>query len=1493
MPRWLKKTLFTSLFLVVACGGNGSGCSGCSSLTPLPQGFPADQRTENAASVRLTQSGLAFLSANIGKLASTLAPTLVVNGVIAQSIGPTTTNVAVIGDIDICKGAPPMDPVVCALAVDINKSTLNLSTAAPHELTVTGTLKVKVPDVTLEGKFLFIPFKDHISVGQNVDCNKPAQTDFTDVPVTVKIPLITDTDMKHGPRYGLTRIGKVALDLNINQNDIHICGDNLAGQLVGAIAGLVKPLLVSQLTGPIQSQVDNALCIKGNPMASPPCPVGSSPENAKDPGAGKCLFDDDKSCVGSSLGIEGKIDLGSLVASLSPTTTGAIDLQLALGGPDANPDATGNTLGDLNPVNMGGTLSMVGGAIADPPSPCVTQAALTIPKNIPTPTELMGNTVTGWPMGTPGPHLGIALNERFTNYLMGGIYNSGLLCIQITTDQQPVLTAGKISLIAPSMKLLQMQKQDQQLGIVLRPTKPPVVKFGNGTSTKTDPTLDVTLNALDVDFYVFSTDRFIRAFTLTSDLHVPVVLDVTDMGLVPHIDTIEFNNGVVSNAPLLKEDPKALGMGLATTLSGIIGQQLGPSLSKPVDISGLLKSTGLTLQIPPSVMGAGSPGLRKLTSKSGSDNYLGIFAALGIATPMPANAPKAKTSIEIVDTLVVPEGVRVASMKADNAPAVVVRASSSLSTGSASVEYAYRVDKGFWHPWGPSSMIEVKDDILRFQGHHTVTVKSRIVGQPSTEDETPMTAPILIDVDPPLVAASIDNGHVVVTAFDVASAKDRLVGRVAIDGKEFGAWKPLEEIERLSITQLGAVAHVDVEVRDERGHVSKVTQELRGKVDTTGLPAKSGCGCSVPGSDSGSLPLGGVVIAGVLGWLRISRRRRTRSREAAAGLAVMAITSTWAGCNCGSSDQTDTTPPPSGMGGMGGAAGMGGSGGSGGMPDPTCAHDDPNCTVLAPGLVGAYTSVAVTTDGSTAWVAGYNEADYDGSGSYGDLVVGKYDSAKSQVAWTTVDGTDPAEMPDPTLVDMSGWRGGKQKPGDDVGQWTSIQLIADKPAVAYFDVTHGALKFASFDGSKWASHQVDQKMKGIIGKYAKMVVIGGKPVVAYLSLEPAMDGGVTSKVRVARASKAVPTAAGDWMFEDVFSGPAPCRASFCATGAKCNALTGKCETPLTTCSPKCSGSDECFKGAMGAACSASNGVAKVDSYADATGLYISAGVTSKGDIGIVYYDRLRGNLWKAEKTGTSFKNELVDGMIPGTAGMEPDTGDTGIGTSLFIDKAGDWHISYVDGLKETVKYLKLTGGAAPTSFPPAAKIVDDGKPAAGAMTAGDGNHVVGDDSNLFVDAMGTVHISYMDATAGHLRVATLASGGTAFTVKEVKLDAKFAGYFSQQFSLAGKLTVAHWWRVGGKATSGDVAFSTPLFTGAPMGAIAAPFGKHAVRSPYEVIRRPRGSGVAQLGHPFCFNAATTAVAGPCTFSRSCATIARSSSLVIDPWSNRDRMYPST
>jgi len=65
------------------------------------------------------------------------------------------------------------------------------------------------------------------------------------------------------------------------------------------------------------------------------------------------------------------------------------------------------------------------------------------------------------------------------------------------------------------------------------------------------------------------------------------------------------------------------------------------------------------------------------------------------------------------------------------------------------------------------------------------------------------------------------------------------------------------------------------------------------------------------------------------------------------------------------------------------------------------------------------------------------------SGLYGDLVVGKYDASKMQVAWQSIDGLPPA-LPAGTCpqYDPTGWRQGQSDPGADVGLWTSIQVGA-------------------------------------------------------------------------------------------------------------------------------------------------------------------------------------------------------------------------------------------------------------------------------------------------------------------------------------------------------------------------------------------------------------------------------------------------------------------
>ncbi len=86
--------------------------------------------------------------------------------------------------------------------------------------------------------------------------------------------------------------------------------------------------------------------------------------------------------------------------------------------------------------------------------------------------------------------------------------------------------------------------------------------------------------------------------------------------------------------------------------------------------------------------------------------------------------------------------------------------------------------------------------------------------------------------------------------------------------------------------------------------------------------------------------------------------------------------------------------------------------------------------------------------------------------------------------------------------------------GQDVGQFASLAVVNGRPAIAYYDATRQELRFIranDIDGVDWGSVQVVDVVKteqsggwfgqgtttGGGGKFATLLVIGGKPVIAY------------------------------------------------------------------------------------------------------------------------------------------------------------------------------------------------------------------------------------------------------------------------------------------------------------------------------------------------------------------------------------------------------------
>src|SRR6185312_5266626 len=124
-----------------------------------------------------------------------------------------------------------------------------------------------------------------------------------------------------------------------------------------------------------------------NPAVTPSCPTGSHADMpdggapASDAGtladggappapSYTCVYDaDPTTCVPMELGTDGHIDLGHLLASISPGTSGALDFVLASGG--AMIPAPGADAGTNGDTPNGVTLGMLGGALPQPQSTCV------------------------------------------------------------------------------------------------------------------------------------------------------------------------------------------------------------------------------------------------------------------------------------------------------------------------------------------------------------------------------------------------------------------------------------------------------------------------------------------------------------------------------------------------------------------------------------------------------------------------------------------------------------------------------------------------------------------------------------------------------------------------------------------------------------------------------------------------------------------------------------------------------------------------------------------------------------------------------------------------------------------------------------------------------------------------------------------------------------------------------------------------------------------
>jgi hypothetical protein len=370
--------------------------------------------------------------------------------------------------------------------------------------------------------------------------------------------------------------------------------------------------------------------------------------------------------------------------------------------------------------------------------------------------------------------------------------------------------------------------------------------------------------------------------------------------------------------------------------------------------------------------------------------------------------------------------------------------------------------------------------------------------------------------------------------------------------------------------------------------------------------------------------------------------------------------------------------------------------------------------------MGEFTDIASAEDG-TVWVSSYNR-------TYGDLVVAKVEPASGtnyqipKDEWAFVDGLPQGKA----IRSLAKVRQGKDKPGDDVGRYTSIALSADgEPMIAYYDKTNMALKYARLEGEVWKTSVIEKGTVAVddvspstdVGWYVTLSVspADGRPVVFYFVQIQDAAGAMSTELHMARPDVPKPTESDLWSLWIVDQAVSPVPA------------------PYTGEDPK-------------------NDPALLDSLPEGVGLFASSARLSNGAPVVAYYDRINGDLKLAifDAELNNFKTPIV---LDGAAKSFTGNADVGLYPSVAVD-GSDWiHITYEDATHDNLLYLTVADLGETISLP---EIIDDGYRIDGKTVDGLDKpvfHMIGDDSNIL--ALGTLTMAvYQDATSHELLLAT-------------------------------------------------------------------------------------------------------------------------------------------
>lgn len=1296
-----RATVTSSILVLfgVGCGstGGGGGCAGLKPLpaAPTPLGLPSDQVIEGGLQARITKPGMDKLIGAVINLVSGGLKNGICIPAINKNFGITCFNV----DVGACNNSMCGGAKGCATSLVLqsadgkDKITASLSEGDNPLVHLDATFDVHVPLELDYGGTLFCASANGSCT---MDIASQHFNDASKTPIEIKADIQTGID---------AATGELTLNLasmNIVNIGMDISGCGALGDILGSVVDFLNSTLGNILTnlvvGLLKPQI-NALLQSFLPK--PP-------------------------------GLAGTLDTASLLSKFDAPKNAGLETFVVAGG-YVKGKGGGLNLGIMSGINSDADpKTRTPGFTSEPalcvpvrPTPQLGQAPWMLPANVarkdfllspanefsgmPDPVDPMGNT----------QDVAIGLSRTFLDLVGFHVYNSGSLCLAVGGDALPQLNAGTLSVIVGSLGNI-IEDRKAPLTMVLRPQTP--LTFTVGAGDMSDPLIHIGISDMRIDFYAWLEERWVRLLTLGVDINAGVNLTVTKdangkPAIQPMLLGVDANNITirVSNTDLLQETPQALESvfpSLINIATGALGGVIGP----------------IAL---PSVAGFSLDGLQIQRVQTSQDDFVAIYGTIITGTPAPLidwsnpEHPRTISSVRMnaaVDEIKAPTQAQLRASFGDvSAGSAAARPSVKLALGTVDslgldVEYAWRIDGGMWRPWTRDANPTVEDAAFLLQGHHKIDVRSRVVNDWSTESE-PMSLDVLIDsVSPELHPARDDKdpSRFAFGGFDIVSDSSKLLyawGAAGAQRTEFSSQSTMSFNEATALT-LGGARKLVLYAKDEAGNIGSAAFDL-GELGFHGrstAPSTGGCNCELAGHGDDAGTRGGMLAMFLVALVLLRRRAKALAPFVVIGLVAFVA----AGCGCSNANSCSIDDDCSKM-----------------MCDtgqvPACMGNQCGCIPdIAPGDVGRFSSM--TMIGPDAYVAAYNN-------TYGDLMIGHLTPPGVVSGWDFVDGV-PDEAPD---VANSHNRGGISDKGDDVGRYTSIATSAsNEPIVAYYDKTHGALKFASFGAIRWHTHTVDVGVGtpaaggDDVGRWTSMTIgPDGRPAIAYSAwVMNGTSGMPETQLRWAQATTPTPTSASDWMISVVDSrlqsdnGAPPPTGDMGAPDMAMTPPDMAGTTPPDVLLPE--------------------GIA----------LMASAARKADGSPGIVYYDRTRGNLRYVEwntSTNAWNKPEILDGEDA----MGNDLGDVGLYPSLTYDPMNVAHISYENATKDSLFYINTM-----TRMP---EVVDDGYHPKDEQTQ-DGIdspvwHLVGDSSSI-QQLGGSVVIAYQDSTVLMLRLAIRGADGT-------------------------------------------------------------------------------------------------------------------------------------